>query len=87
MDGTPGHFAWLWAAWHSVYAPAGCLEPVGTKIPYTEKRHEDDFLEEEVEQNQTVFPMLGRGVNPSHDINHPIDHSLWFCVSSWTSSV
>jgi len=47
----------------------------------------DDFLEEEVEKNHTVFPMLGRGLNPSHDINHAIDHSLWFCVSSWTSSV
>ena len=58
VDGTPGHFAWLWAAWRSVGAPAGCLEPVGTKISYTEKWHEDDFLEEEVEKNHTV-PHVG----------------------------
>lgn len=44
VDGTTGHFAWLWAAWHSVCARAGCLEPVGTKIPYTEKWQEEDFL-------------------------------------------
>ena len=61
MDGTPGHFAWLWAAWHSVCAPAGCLELVGTKIPYTEKWHEDDFLDEEVEKNHTVPPVGERG--------------------------
>ena len=42
-------------------APAGCLEPVGTKISYTEKWHEDDFLEEEVEKNHTVPHVGERG--------------------------